>query len=259
MKLLRKDTLFTKPSRRHDCLKAIVGMLAIGILPVSMAATFNRPALHGAYLGLGLGYSVNTAAGKNNILNTNQGVSFIQSNSTGAYATVPRIDVGYIWSFSPHWSWSLGGRLDHANFSQSGAAFSRFTSSLLPNGNYQYDIEATDLDVVARLIASTHRWQYYGEVMTGAALLNSNNYMVNAPGQAARIISASTTNLNYGVGLGILVRVAHHTSVGVSVDYVDLGTTKLKAYSTLSSVDLSGNITQRLQTVTTTLNIVQWF
>jgi len=237
------------------------GLLWIG-LGVSLSSTVmatdckhsKNLGLHGAYAALGYGYARNFAAEKTSALTDNSFAPLEQQNKSEIVGPLNRVDAGYIWSITHHWSWSLGGRLDYyANMTQSGQGrYDGTTSSY----NYKYIIDAKSLNLVGRLIFSARRYELYGELISGAAFLNTSHYQ---PADASTIAypqlkKQAVINPSYGFGGGVIFRITKKTSVGVNVDYNDLGSAKVGA-----PADLNGNLEQPLHTITTVFSMQQLF
>jgi len=216
--------------------------------------------LHGVYVGLGIGYSKNLAAGTTNDITLHSPAdiqTLQQQNADPSGGPLGRIEAGYIWPLSRHWSWSLGGRLDYyANFKQSGQA--KFVVN--PDGGYgyQYTIGAKALDAVGRLIFSTKHFEYYGELMVGAAFLSSSDYVAAVSGPRIPT-DQSEIGPSYGLGGGAMFRITSKTSIGVSVDYNDLGSARLGPPPPYYSSVAMGSIEQPLRMLTVMLNLQRVF
>lgn len=222
----------------------------------------NARPIEGAYLGLGVGYSQNTLRGATSQIVLNQGTGTIpftleSANTEHASSLQQRLDAGYVWAISTHWSWSLGGRFNNGILNQLGKGQLEGQAS---EYSYQYQLSVKTLSAVVRLIAHTKYWQYYGELIAGESLLDSRGYDVTASSFRNRFSDNEISRPAYGVGGGVMVRVAANTSIGISADYMDLGTGRLGSYQVPSGTAVTGSsIQQPLRTITDTVNIVQWF
>ena len=225
-----------------------------------MANKLSFSGMRGYYLGFGAGYSQNVASGKDsNIRITSPGpIPIVRqvNNKSGADGVAMRVDAGYILPLVNNWSWSIGGRVEQQALEQKGKA--QYVGEPTTQHSYRYDVRATLATIVGRLLYTNNRWQYYGELNAGIAFLNSSDNRVDN-GNQINYKSKTVHNMTYGVALGVMRQLNARTSMGVSIEYSDLGKTELGAPELPAGSSSTGSITQPLDMMTATINIVHWF
>lgn len=210
------------------------------------------------YISMSLGYIRNIVNGNSHRIDTTLppgSPSYLTAyNFTGADAPILQVGGGYFYPLTPHWGWSLGGRLSSATLEQDG----KEEISQLPNvfSSYNYNISATIVSAVTRLSYKINLWQYYGELNVGVVRLNSDNFFIS--GTPEFYTSKTVWNRSYGVSLGVVRYFNRHTSIGFSANILDMGNATLGEIRAEPPIPDSG-IKQHLRTTILTLTVTHWF
>lgn len=231
-----------------------VFLIVSGIATCSIGHSLTR---QGAYLNLGVGYVANLASGNANKYLISQpavpGTStLMHDNASDASGFDISVGAGYQWRLIDGWSLSLGGRLSRSMLVQSGVW------QYFSNGAYSYAVDINDVSAVSQILYTWEKWQFYGGLHAGAAFIASDSYTTNNSG-GGNFDSKVVINPSYGGELGVVRYLSDTIGVGVTLSYSDFGNAELGSRMIPSPSTNSGEMKQRLQVVTVSLNFMKRF
>ena len=120
----------------------------------------------------------------------------------------------------------------------------------------------TVASLVTRLIYTKQNWRYYVESSIGFALIDTTDYinLKLRDHYSNHYANQSNVNFEYGFAIGIVHFISPKTSIGISLDYSDLGNAALgpRWHSPLTP-PVIGKISQRQRLIAGIINITHWF
>ena len=165
---------------------------------------------------------------------------------------------GYQWVLSPHWSWSLGGRVTYYDFTKQKG---HYTVGGPGNYSYNYDINAFVINTVLHINWNISlRNTLYGETIAGIANLSSQNGRVTDSSiSGVEYINKTTNNFDYGFAVGWMYRLTKKTSFDIVIGYQNLGEASLGGPVFNTGAISKGDIKQKLRGLNARVGLVHWF